>query len=297
MSAQPSTRSTDPARATDYSTRPARATADTTMRTERAAASATFLTSLNDRQVPRLGGFSATLLRLELMRKLRNRRTLIFTMIMPAVFYLIFGLTNKGEMLGSTDAALYISVSLATYGAMIATTTGGAQVAVERALGWSRQLALTPLHPAAYILIKVLVSMALGAVSVLVVFVLAAVTGVHAPLLTLIASGLLVILTSGVFAAFGVMLGYLLPAENAIQVASMVLGILSLIGGLFVPLEIWPDTLQTIARFTPAYGVGEIARAPLGGGYDHWAIVSVIAWLAIFVAGSAWALRRDTKRV
>src|SRR5699024_3667588 len=52
-----------------------------------------------------------------------------------------------------------------------------------------------------------------------------------------------------------------------------------------------------IARFTPAYGVGEIARAPLGAGYDHWAIVSVLAWLAIFVAGSAWALRRDTGRV
>ena len=267
------------------------------MPTASGAASASFLSSLEDRRVPRLGGFSATLLRLELLRKLRNRRTLIFTMIMPAVFYLIFGLTNKDEMLGSTNAALYISVSLATYGAMIATTTGGAQVAIERALGWSRQLALTPLHPAAYILIKVIVSMALGAVSVIVVFALTAVTGVHAPLATLLGSGLLVILTSCVFAAFGVMLGYLLPAENAIQVASMVLGILSLIGGLFVPLEIWPDTLQTIARFTPAYGVGEIARAPLGGGYDHWAIVSVLVWLAIFVAGSAWALRRDTARV
>ena len=260
-------------------------------------ASADFLASLDERRAPSLGGFSATLLRLELIRKLRNRRTLIFTIIMPAVFYLIFGLTNKGQTLGDTDAALYISVSLAAYGAMVATTTGGAQVAVERALGWSRQLALTPLHPAAYILTKVVVSMALGAVSVIVVFVLAALTGVHAPLGTLLLSGALVILTSAVFAAFGVMLGYLLPAENAIQVSSMVLGILSLIGGLFVPLEIWPDTLQAIARFTPAYGVGEIARAPLGAGYDHWAIVSVLAWLAIFVAGSAWALRRDTGRV
>src|SRR5699024_481340 len=113
-------------------------------------ASADFLASLDERRAPSLGGFSATLLRLELIRKLRTRRTLIFTMIMPAVFYLIFGLTNKGQMLGDTDAALYISVSLAAYGAMVATTTGGAQVAVERALGWSRQLALTPLHPAAY---------------------------------------------------------------------------------------------------------------------------------------------------
>ncbi|WP_413332867.1 ABC transporter permease [Brevibacterium sp. GP-SGM9] len=261
------------------------------------ANSTRFLDTLDQRRPPKLGGFSMTLLRLELLRKLRNRRTLIFTMIMPAVFYLIFGVTNKGQTLGDTDAALYISVSLATYGAMVATTTGGAQVAVERALGWSRQLALTPLHPAAFILTKVLVSMVLGAVSVIVVFVLAAFTGVHAPLGTLLAAGALVVLTSSVFAAFGVMLGYLLPTENAIQVSSMVLGILSLIGGLFVPLEIWPKTLQTIAHFTPAYGAGEIARAPLGGGYDQWAVVNIIVWLAIFVAGSAWALRRDTARV
>lgn len=256
-----------------------------------------FLESLDARRPPRLGGFSSTLMRLELLRKLRNRRTLIFTMVMPAVFYLIFGLTNRGQMLGSTNAALYISVSLATYGAMVATTTGGAQVAVERALGWSRQLALTPLHPAAYILTKVLVSMVLGAMSVIVVFGLTAVTGVHTPLGTMVACGLLVILASSVFAAFGVMLGYLLPAENALQISSMVLGIFSLIGGLFVPLAVWPHALQTIARFTPAYGAGEIARAPLGGGYDQWAVVNILVWLAVFIAGSAWALRKDTTRV
>ena len=224
-----------------------------------------FLESLDARRPPRLGGFSSTLMRLELLRKLRNRRTLIFTMVMPAVFYLIFGLTNRGQMLGSTNAALYISVSLATYGAMVATTTGGAQVAVERALGWSRQLALTPLHPAAYILTKVLVSMVLGAMSVIVVFGLTAVTGVHTPLGTMVACGLLVILASSVFAAFGVMLGYLLPAENALQISSMVLGIFSLIGGLFVPLAVWPHALQTIARFTPAYGARNRPRATRRG--------------------------------
>lgn len=63
----------------------------------RTTASATFLTSLGERRVPRRGGFSFTLLGLELLRKLRNRRTMIFTMIMPAVFYLIFGLTNNGR--------------------------------------------------------------------------------------------------------------------------------------------------------------------------------------------------------
>ena len=43
------------------------------------------------RRVPPLGGFSLTLLRLEIRRMLRNRRTLIFTLVMPAVFFLLFG--------------------------------------------------------------------------------------------------------------------------------------------------------------------------------------------------------------
>src|SRR5699024_10652981 len=100
-------------------------------------ASADFLASLDERRAPSLGGFSATLLRLELIRKLRNRRTLIFTMTWHAVFYLLFGLTTMRHMLGYTHAPLYSSVSQADDGAMVATTTGGAQVAVDRALGWS----------------------------------------------------------------------------------------------------------------------------------------------------------------
>src|SRR5699024_7135905 len=97
--------------------------------------------------------------------------------------------------------------------------------------------------------------------------------------------------------AFGVMLGYLLPAENGIQISSMVLPILWMIVGLLVTLEIGPGTLQAIARVPRGHGVGELAHATLRAAYDGSAIVSVLAWLAIFVAGSAWALRRDTGRV
>ena len=38
-------------------------------------------------------------------------------------------------------------ISMAVYGAMLATTSGGAMVSIERALGWSRQLRLTPAAP------------------------------------------------------------------------------------------------------------------------------------------------------
>ena len=53
-------------------------------------------------------------------------------------------------------------ISLALYGAVFATTSGGAMVSIERAQGWSRQLRLTPLSPAAYIAIKMLTALVLG---------------------------------------------------------------------------------------------------------------------------------------
>ena len=83
---------------------------------------------------------------------LRNRRTVIFTLILPAAFFFMFG---TGQTRPPAAQRAYVLVSLGVYGAMIATTSGGAMVSIERAQGWSRQLRLTPLRPVAYIAIKV----------------------------------------------------------------------------------------------------------------------------------------------
>ncbi len=55
------------------------------------------------RRVPPLGGLNTTLLGLELRRLLRNRRTMIITLVMPVVFFLIFGLnpSYSGESAGN----------------------------------------------------------------------------------------------------------------------------------------------------------------------------------------------------
>jgi ABC-2 type transport system permease protein len=56
--------------------------------------------------------------------------------------------------------------------------------------------------------------------------------------------------------------------------------------------------LLTLARFTSLYGLNQLAYYPLVGGTLQWAwIVNPVLWLAIFVAGAAWRLRRDTARV
>jgi ABC-2 type transport system permease protein len=255
-----------------------------------------------DRRVPPLGGFSLTFLRLEVRRLLRNRRTMVFTLVMPPAFFLLFGglsAAYRSESVGRGNISAYLVISFAVYGSMLANTSAGASVAVERALGWSRQLRLTPLNPIAYMLTKVLTAMVVGAMSVGIVFAVGAISGAaDMPGWVWLVSGLVAWLGAIVFAAFGLFIGYLVPSENVMQLLGPALALLALMGGIFVPLDQLSETLQTLAKFTPAYGVGALARAALlDSGVDVGAIVNVVAWTALFAAGAVWRFRRDTARV
>ena len=252
-----------------------------------------------ERRVPPLGGFSPTFLGLEIRRMLRNRRTLIFTVIVPPLFFFLFGGSNySNQRVGYGNVSAYIMISLAVYGAMIATTAGGASVALERAAGWSRQLRLTPLNPLAYVATKLVTAMVLGAVSLTMVMIAGAVGGASMPIVRWVACALIAWACALVFAAFGLFMGYLLPSENVMQILGPVLAVLAFLGGLFIPLNQLGSTFQTIATFTPAYGVGELARIPLTHDAFSWAaVVNIVAWLALFVVGAALLFRRDTRRV
>lgn len=252
------------------------------------------------RRVPALGAFNTTLVRIELRRILRNRRTIIFTLVMPVVLYLIIG-TGSGyssERAGSGNVSAYILISMAAYGAVLAATSGGAMVATERALGWSRQLRLTPLSPVAYIAVKSMVALALGLGSVVAVNVVGAFNGkAEMPTHVWIAAAAIAWVGSIVFSAFGLFMGYLLPSENVMQVLGPVLAGLAALGGLWFPIDSG-TVLGHISACTPIYGLANLARWPLYGGAPHlvW-IVNLLGWLAVFVAGAAWRMSKDTARV
>lgn len=259
---------------------------------------------LATRRAPGLGGINLTVLGLEIRRLLRNRRTVIFAVILPVLLFLWIG-TRKAyanEPDGHGNVSAFLMVSMALYGAALATTAGGAMVSIERALGWSRQLRLTPLSPAAYIAIKMLTAMVLGLSSVIAVFAVGKLSGVPhmAPGYGYlwIVTGLCVWIGSLVFAAFGLFIGYLLPSENVMQFMGLVMVVLAFAGGLFYPLNQAPHVLQELAQFTPLYGLNELVHAPLLGGSIHVAwVANAVAWLAIFAGGAMWRMRQDTARV
>ena len=246
----------------------------------------------------RWGGFRIEFLRLELRRMLRNRRTVIFALVMPPVLFAIIGAQSsaRSEAYGSGNVSAYVMVSIAVYGAMLATTTGGAMVAVERAAGWSRQLRLTPLQPIAYIATKIAVAMTLGLLSVAVVFVVGAVTGARLPVSAWVGCFVLAWVGSLVFAAFGLFIGYLLPTENVMQVLGIVLALLAFGGGLFMPLHGW---FETVSKVFPTNGIATLARLPFGDtgtGSTLIAVCNVVVWVIVFGGGAALLFRRDTAR-
>jgi ABC-2 type transport system permease protein len=251
------------------------------------------------RAVPPLGGFNLTLLGIELRRMLRNRRTIVFTLIFPAALFLAFGGEQDwNDSVGHGNVAAYIMVSMALYGATLTAAAGGAMVAVERSVGWSRQLRLTPLSPIVYIAVKVVIALVAGALATTVVNLVGLLQGKPSmPAGIWLASAALGVVCTLVFAALGVFVGYLVPGENAMQVLGPGLAILAFLGNVFIPITDHSGVLWHVAQWTPMFGIAEITRAPLTGDLAWYAVVNAVGWFLVFVAGAAWRMSKDTARV
>jgi len=247
------------------------------------------------------GGFRPVIVRLEIRRLLRNRRTVLFTVVFPVFFFLIFGLSNTyaSNRIGRGNVSAFIMISMALYGAVLATSSGGAMVSVERLAGWSRQLRTTPLQPAAYIAIKMATSLVLGLAAVLAVYAVGILS--HKPSMPVdlwVATAAALWVGSLLFAAFGLFIGYLMPSENVMQVIGFALMLFSFGGGLFIPLSQFSHPLRVLATYTPLYGLNELVHYPLVQGAFDWTwTANLVAWLVIFTAGATWRFRKDTARI
>ena len=160
---------------------------------------------------------------------------------------------------GATSTA-YIMISLAVYGAMIATTGGGAHGRPRAGGGLVPPAAADPAEPGGLRRGQgAHRDGPRGAVGG-IIFAVGAVGGARMAGWVWVASALIAWVGALVFAAFGLFMGYLLPSENVMQILGPVLALLAFFGGLFVPLSVLGPTFQQIATFTPAYGVGVLAR-------------------------------------
>ena len=95
-------------------------------------------------------------LRFEVLRTLRNRRFLMFSLAFPLILFFVVVGPNERARLDGIPFPLYYMTGMAAWGTMAAVVSSGARIAAERASGWTRQMRITPLTTSAYFRAKVL---------------------------------------------------------------------------------------------------------------------------------------------
>lgn len=234
---------------------------------------------------------------LEVRRAYRNRRFLIFTIIFPVGLFLVYSSMYSGGKTGGVGTHAYLMASMAAFGAMVAALSSGTRIAVERDSGWNRQLRLTPLRPSSYLVGKAVVGMLVALPAIILVYAAGAlVEGVDLGGIQWLGSAVGLWLGVLPFAMLGIVIGYLASPESSQPIFAICFMGLSLFGGLWIPVEVLPETMAQIAQILPSYWLGLIARSPLGDGLD-WVAVPVLAgWTVLLALVVAWRYRADTAR-
>ncbi|MFC3576580.1 ABC transporter permease [Streptomyces yaanensis] len=232
---------------------------------------------------------------LEIRRTLRDAGFVIGGIAMPVMMYLLF--TNIGENDGSWKTASM--VGMAAYGAVGSALNTGGGVAEDRATGWLRQLRVTPMTPR-----QVVVGRALtGSVTVLpaIVAVLAAgalVNGVRLAAWQWAAIALLLWLGSLPFTLLGLGNGYRLTAQTT-GVANMVCNLgLSVLGGLWFPIALFPGWLRSVSAYTPTHRFAQLGTSVADGHAPApGAVLVLTAWLLAFGSYAVLSYRRTGRNV
>ncbi|RSD10521.1 ABC transporter permease [Amycolatopsis eburnea] len=205
---------------------------------------------------------NAAYLLTEIRRNFRAPRFLIFVVAFPVLMFLLqANVFTKSDAPDHATVTAVIMINMMTFGTFAAATNSGARLALERAVGWQRQLRLTPLTGSGYLAGKGISGMLVG-LPALVLVPLLAVTmqGVH-----LDAAGWVRIFAGVWLGTIPlVLLGLLLGqfgTPDSMQPVNMIVTLgMGFLGGLWIPIESMPGWMHDVAQIMPTYWVLQVAR-------------------------------------
>jgi ABC-2 type transport system permease protein len=238
---------------------------------------------------------------LEMRRSLRDVRYLVIAVVLPIGLYLLFtGLFGAhGQRALGLAQPVELMVAMIAYGAMWAVFAAtGPRIAHERAIGWTRQLRVTPLSPAAALSGKLVTALA-AALPAMALVALTAVLSHHVQLTAAQWLALLASMWAGVLplALLGLAIGYLAGDDIAFPVTMALYFALGALGGLWMPLSMMPLAMQDIGRALPSNGVAELGWRIAGGQASvPRAVLVLAAWLLGSATAALLAYRRRSTR-
>ena len=215
--------------------------------------------------------------RLEIVRSLRNRRVMFFTILYPAMLFLLSASSVKGKNVPGTDIPYvdYFLVAYASFGVIAASMNNNAmRISQERKEGWIRQLRLTALPSYGYVVSKIAASLLVVIPAIVVTFLVGTTQGVKLDANEWVSSFLVIWLGSLAFTALGIAIGYGVP-QDAVQPVTLIIYVAgSFLGGQFFAVS---GTLQNIGKALPTYWVRQIATDVISKNPVNWNGVAILA--------------------
>ncbi len=238
--------------------------------------------------------------RYELLRTLRNRRFFVLSLGFPLVLYfLIAGPNRNVHSLGGTGipAPLYYMIGMVSFGTMSGMLSAGARIAAERAVGWNRQLRISPLSTRSYLRAKVLTAYMMALLTILVLYASGASLGVSLPVGRWLQMTGLILIALIPFAALGIAAGHMLTPDSIGPAVGGGVGLLAFLGGTWFPI---PNSgfLHDVAQILPSYWLVQASHVALGG--HPWpakAWIVIAGWTVVLAVLARRAYRHDTGRV
>lgn len=241
-----------------------------------------------------------TYARWEMTRLLRNRQNLIFSLAFPLVLFFAIAAPNASENIAPPGAPVltfgrFYLAGMIAFGSISAVVAGGARIALERQIGWTRQLRLTPLRPGAYLRTKIATSYVVAIIGIVLLTLAAVLVGARLDAADWFAAVGLVLVALVPFAAIGVFLGHLVKGDSMGPIVGGSMSLFSIVGGAFFPIT--SGFLYEIGRYVPSYWLVQAGKTGIGGqAWTPMAWLVVGVWSLVFGGLAAWAYRRDTAR-
>lgn len=232
--------------------------------------------------------FSATLgvfakeTKYEFLKLIRTRVFSLSIIGFPLMFYVLFGLSNRGNTIDSMDAAKYILAGYCCFGMIGAALFGiGVGLASERSQGWLELKRSSPMPPLAYLVAKCITAQAFG---IIIVCVLTAVAilwgGVHLTLTEFVMMLGMTLAGTVPFAAMGLLIALLVPANAASGVVNLIYLPMSFMSGLWIPLKYLPRFLRPIAPHLPAFDLSQLMLTVFG--FQRRDVSTSAHWFGLF---------------
>ncbi|WP_284036379.1 ABC transporter permease [Neobacillus sp. 114] len=232
----------------------------------------------------------------EIIRVLRNRYFVFWSLLMPIIFYYVFTNLVNADVPNKAEWQAHYLMSMTVFSVMGSSMmTLGIRMVQERSQGWSTFIRTTPLSDTVYFAAQMVGQSVIHAMSITIIFIAGAlINGVSLTAFEWIMSGLWILLASLPFLAIGTLIGLMKKVETAAGISNVLYMVLAVSGGLWMPLDVMPKIMQTIGKWLPSYNFGSGAWEIVRGGMPDWKnILILIAYLVLFMLLSKYIRRKQ----